>query len=144
VFTAASNDDRCVGEFSITWNTVLEKWLLLYNCKGIMARIAAAPWGPWSAPTTILNVGPNVDCRLVMIPAGCGSQKDYWPARHKNGKFEAGGFYAPFVLNRYTTADSSVNGNRRSTIYWLVSPWNPYEVTVMRTTLEVDAVRAGP
>ncbi|MGB8214881.1 MAG: DUF4185 domain-containing protein [Anaerolineales bacterium] len=144
IFSVTSNAGRCVGEFSITWNSVLGKWLLLYNCwGGIVARIAAAPWGPWSAPTTLLSPGPAVDCRLVMVPAGCPGQKDFWPALQKNGMFEAGSFYAPFVLNRYTTTESSVNGNRRSTIYWLVSPWNPYEVTVMRTTLEVDPAAPG-
>jgi len=117
---------------------------MFYGCRGgILARVAPAPWGPWSAPTAILRVGPDVDCSLVMTPAGCNNRQDFWPALHKNGKFQAGSFYAPFVLYRYTTADSSTDGNRRSTIYWLVSPWNPYEVTVMRTTLEVDPSQPG-
>ncbi len=144
VFSVASDAGRCVGEFSVTWNSALEKWLMLYGCRGnILARVAPAPWGPWSAPTAILSVGPDVDCSLVMTLAGCNNRQDFWPALHKNGKFQAGSFYAPFVLNRYTTADSSTDGNRRSTIYWLVSPWNPYEVTVMRTTLEVDSSQPG-
>ncbi len=144
VFSVASDVGRCVGEFSVVWNSALEKWLMLYGCRGdILARVAPAPWGPWSAPTTILSVGPDVECHLVMLPAGCGNRQDFWPLLHKNGKFEAGSFYAPFILNRYTTVDSSMDGNRRSTIYWLVSPWNPYEVTVMRTTLEVDPSQPG-
>jgi hypothetical protein len=145
LFSVASNAGRCVGEFSVTWNSVLGKWLMLYNCRGeIVARIASAPWGPWSAPTTILSVGPDVDCRLVMTAEGCGNRRDYWPTMHKNGKFEVGSFYAPYVLNRYTTVGISDNGNPKSTIYWLVSPWNPYEVTVMRTTLEVDSSPSSP
>ena len=140
LFNVVSNAGRCVGEFSITWNPDLKKWLMLYNCeRNIVARIASAPWGPWSAPAAILSVGSDVNCKLVMAAAGCGSQRDYWPELHKNGQFEVGSFYAPFVLNRYTTAEPSVNGHLRSTIYWLVSPWNPYEVTVMRTTLEADS-----
>jgi hypothetical protein len=44
------------------------------------------------------------------------------------------GFYALFVLDRYTTAA----GGGRGTIYWLVSTWNPYAVTLMRTILEPE------
>jgi hypothetical protein len=50
-----------------------------------------------------------------------------------------GGTYAPYVLNRYTTAAESEGAGRSSTIYWVVSTWNPYEVSVMRTTLHVDS-----
>jgi hypothetical protein len=145
LFHVASDAGRCVGEFSITWNAALGKWLMLYNCdRGIVARIAAAPWGPWSPPTAVLSLGPDVECSLVMASTGCSNRLDYWPTLRKNGKYEAGSFYAPFVLNRYTTAEGSDNGNLRATIYWLVSPWNPYEVTVMQTTLEVDSSQASP
>jgi hypothetical protein len=44
-----------------------------------------------------------------------------------------------YVLNRYTGAASGSGPGRRSTIYWVVSSWNPYEVSVMRTTLQSDA-----
>ncbi|HEY2231085.1 MAG TPA: hypothetical protein VGI22_25780 [Xanthobacteraceae bacterium] len=86
-------------------------------------------------PALLLSKDEDVDCRLVMIPGGCGNRRDYWPsrARAQNGKFVAGGFYAPYVLDRYT---SGADPSRRSTIYWLLSTWNPYEVTVMRTTFE--------
>ncbi len=121
----------CVGEFSITWNRPLGRWLMLHQCaRRVFARIAATPWGSWSTPTEILGVG----CRLVMLPQGCGNRRDYWPGKHGSGKFVPGGFYAPYVLDRYTTAGGP---GRRSTIYWLVSTWNPYEVSVMRTTLEL-------
>jgi hypothetical protein len=49
-------------------------------------------------------------------------------------KFLGEGFYALFVLDRYTTAA----GGGRGTIYWLVSTWNPYAVTLMRTILEPE------
>ena len=78
-------------------------------------------------------------CRLVMTPEGCGNRRDFWPGRHENGKLVAGGFYAPYVLNRYTGAAVDNGPGRRSTIYWVVSSWNPYEVSVMRTTLQSDA-----
>jgi hypothetical protein len=110
-------------------------WLMLYNCaQGIVARTAAAPWGPWSASTVILH--PERDgapCRIVMIPEGCGNQERY----HDRNKPVPGGLYAPFVLDRYTTAlPPSLLGSRRAMIYWLLSTWSPYQVVVMRTTLE--------
>jgi hypothetical protein len=140
IFVPATNAGHCIGEFSITWNRPLGMWLMLYNCpREISARIAPAPWGPWSAPTEILGPGDGVACRLVMTPEGCGNRRDFWPNKHTNGKFVAGGFYAPYVLNRYTGAAAGNGPGRRSTIYWVVSSWNPYEVSVMRTTLQSDA-----
>jgi hypothetical protein len=142
LFTALT--DRCVGEFSVTWNRALRVWLLLYNCylsepqQSIVARIAETPWGPWSDGTVILN--PSRDgswCNLLMNNTRdntrCGGLEDYWP----NDKFN-GDFYAPFVMERYTTpVRTFFPGKLRATIYWLVSTWNPYQVIVMRTTLDV-------
>jgi uncharacterized protein DUF4185 len=138
IFVSMSSAESCIGEFSITWNRPLGMWLMLYNCPAgiILARVAPAPWGPWSAPSRILSIDDDVACRLVMTPQGCGSRRDYWG--HGNGRFIGGEFYAPFVLNRYTTAEASSGRDRRSTIYWLVSTWNPYAVTVMRTLLKRD------
>jgi hypothetical protein len=138
ILARASEVEHCIGEFSITWNRPLRMWLMLYNCPGrIEARVAPAPWGPWSAPTQLLSKDDDVGCRLVMVPQGCANRRDFWPGRHQNGKFVAGGLYAPYVLDRYTAGGSAASG--QTTIYWLVSAWNPYEVTVMRTTLEHDA-----
>jgi hypothetical protein len=143
IFTPSSDAERCVGEVSVTWNRPLHQWLMLYNCNfgGIKARIAPAPWGPWSAPTQMFSPEDKLACRLVMSPDGCGNQRNYWPKR-KDGKFVGGGLYAPFVLNRFTTPAGSDGTERRATIYWVVSSWNPYQVSVIRTTLQSDF--AGP
>jgi hypothetical protein len=130
------DSDRCVGEFSITWNKPLGAWLMLYNCaQGIVARTANAPWGPWSASTVILAGDKDgAPCRLLMTEQGCGNQERY----HDQNRFVAGGLYAPFVLDRYTEGlPSSLLGARRARIYWLVSTWDPYQVSVMRTDLEL-------
>jgi O-glycosyl hydrolase len=79
-----------------------------------------------------------------MTQNGCGNQRDFWPGEHKNGKFVGGGFYAPYVLNRFTTGADGGGDERRSTIYWLVSTWNPYEVSVMRTTLQTRRASVQP
>jgi hypothetical protein len=141
ILSPATDAEHCIGEFSITWNRPLGMWLMLYNCpERIEARIAPAPWGPWSAPTKLLGNDEDVGCRLVMIAQGCGNRRDFWRDRQRNGKVVGGGFYAPFVLDRYTTPAAAGSGaSRSSTIYWLLSTWNPYEVTVMRTTLKRDS-----
>jgi len=139
IFVPVLEGGRCIGEFSVTWNPVLRQWLMLHQCPGgVLARIAPAPWGPWSPPISILGPNDKLGCRLLMIPEGCGNRRDFWPTGHHNGKFVGGGTYAPYVLNRYTTAANSEGPGRSSTIYWVVSTWNPYEVNVMRTTLHVD------
>lgn len=140
IFAPVAEAGRCIGEFSISWNAPLHLWLMLYNCRReILARVAPAPWGPWSVPTVILGPDDKLGCRLFMTADGCGNRRDFWPGKHVDGKFVAGGTYAPYVLNRYTTAADGEGPGRGSTIYWVVSTWNPYEVLVMRTTL-----RAAP
>ena len=125
---AAGNN---VGEFSITWNEPLRMWLLMYD--SVAVRVAQAPWGPWSAPTAILGPADHPGCNLHMIPDGCGNRRNYWPKK-ANGKFVPGGFYATYVLNRYTRA---AEGGRGATIYWTMSNWNPYQVYIMKTTIEL-------
>ncbi len=126
------DSDQCTGEFSVTWNQPLGLWLMLYNCGGsIVARTAAYPWGPWSAASEILS--PDKDgapCRLLMTATGCGSQAVYQQP-------QAGGLYAPYVLNRYTTPLSSGSSARQARIYWTLSTWDPYQVSIMRTDLQV-------
>jgi hypothetical protein len=44
----AGIDERCIGEHSVTWNSALRTWLLLYVCGPyrVEARTAPEPWGP--------------------------------------------------------------------------------------------------
>jgi Domain of unknown function (DUF4185) len=134
--------DRCLGEFSVTWNKALRVWLMLYNCGGrIVARSANYPWGPWSPSSEILS--PDKDgspCHLLMTDQGCGNQQRY----HNQNSNVAGGFYAPYVLDRYTTGLSSTAFVKRARIYWTLSTWDPYQVSIMRTDLEVAVTRIRP
>jgi hypothetical protein len=136
------DDERCIGEFSVTWNAPLRRWLMLYACRrvGVFARVAAAPWGPWSAPSLILDDKDEAfACRLLMTAQGCGNRRNFQPGKSSEGQVVPGTTYGPFVLNRYTTAAGGTGSGRDSTIYWLISTHNPYEVTVMRSTLHVEA-----
>jgi hypothetical protein len=146
---ALSGQDRCVGELSVTWNRALHAWLLLYNCdipkigQVIVARVAAAPWGPWSRASILLD--PKRDhswCHLLwQAPGkgnGCDDLDDEWFGTDLAGTKD-GAFYAPFVMERYTTPEGSPRLHRRqATIYWLLSTFNPYQVDVMRTSLTID------
>jgi hypothetical protein len=136
LLAAANPADRCVGEFSVTWNRVLKAWLMLYNCGGpIVARVAHAPWGPWSPATEIVSPGRDgAPCRVLMTQDGCGPQERY----HDQSRPTPGGFYAPFVMERYTTSSPTpLSASRQADVYWLLSTWDPYQVVVMRTTLNV-------
>ena len=143
----ASGRDRCVGELSVTWNRSLHAWLLLYNCdtsdfgQVVIARVAAAPWGPWSRASILVDpYHDNSTCQLFWkVPGkgnGCDGRLDDWP--EKVGKVN-GAFYAPFVMERYTTLERTFRPFRKqATVYWLLSTYNPYQVVVMKTSLTID------
>ncbi|WP_163507342.1 DUF4185 domain-containing protein [Fodinicola acaciae] len=122
-----TGDQRpCIGEFSVSWIAPLQKWLMLYNCDpGVVARFSDTPWGPWSAPSTIFSPGAdNGLCHFIHDGSrDCDNT-------HEPGATNGGGPYAPFILSRYTSGNST-----SATIYYLLSTWNPYQVVVMRATL---------
>lgn len=138
IYDPGSDAERCVGEHSVTWNAPLHEWLLLYGCglTGVEARFSPAPWGPWSEPTVLLSYSPSVYCTLIMNLAGCPSltRRNDWPGMQ-------GFFYAPFIINRFTTSTAAPYPPffaARANIYWLVSTWNPYAVVLMHSTLQVN------
>jgi hypothetical protein len=135
-----SGDERCVGEHSVTWNGPLQAWLLLYSCGGwqVEARTAPDPWGPWSAPTVLLSAvkTPSLFCTLFWNKPGLGCPG---LVSQQIPVLSFGYFYAPFVISRFTE-DATPPGPgpaRAATIYWLLSTWDPYQVTVMRSTLKL-------
>jgi hypothetical protein len=125
----------CIGEFSVSWVAPLKKWLLLYNCElpglgTVRARIARAPWGPWSAPTEIFRADiDNAWCRYMHA-------ESYTPCTdHLDGDNgpdgrAPGAPYAPFVLSRFTRATP-----HGAEIIFLMSTWNPYQVVIMKMNL---------
>jgi len=127
-----------IGELSVTWNQFLNVWLILYNAgnpRGINFRTAEKPWGPWS-PTSLL-FEPTVDggyCHFMHVSWDvriCDSVYDGTPG-HDISDF--GGEYGPYVISRYTKGDST-----KSTIYFLMSTWNPYNTVLMKSTLALES-----
>jgi len=133
-FSRDGDQGGCIGEFSIAWIGPMESWLMLYNCAlggpgTIRARLAKAPWGPWSEPAEIFR--PDTDsawCRYMHADANYSICSDQ--AGGENGADHRGDPYAPFILSRFTRATA-----QGAEIYFLMSTWNPYQVVVMRTNL---------
>ncbi len=117
------------GEPLIHYNHKLRLWMATYNSarRTIRLRTAPRPWGPWSASVVLFD------------PA-----RDYGrgPAYGRyigNGRVERlggqGELYGPYVIPRFTRVlpDGQVK------LYWLLSPWQPYTVLLMESTLRIAA-----
>lgn len=136
---ANSGDERCVGEHSVTWNEPLGVWLMLYSCGAyeVEARTAPEPWGPWSGPTKILSAiqDPGLFCTLFWNKPGAGCPSNL--VSQQPAAYTFGYFYAPYVMTRYTKEVPAAAPLKAAQIYWLLSTWDPYQVTVMQTTLQL-------
>jgi hypothetical protein len=124
-------DQPCVGEFSVTYNPFLRKWLMLYNCgtpRGINYRTADQPWGPWSDSQVLFEPWDDGGYCAFMHTSwtfqNCDSVHD--PGREN----EWAGEYGPYVFEDLTTGT-----NGRTTIYFTMSTWNPYTVVLMKSEL---------
>lgn len=124
----------CIGELSVAWNPFLKKWLMLYNCgdpRGINFRAADEPWGPWSGAQVLFQPWEDQGyCHFIHVS---------WKAQRCDNVHDPkrqnvwGGEYGPYLIPQLTTGDDA-----RTTIYFVMSTWNPYNVMLMKATLEVD------
>jgi hypothetical protein len=134
----------CIGELSVTRNAFLDAWLMLYNCwgipPGIRFQVAPEPWGPWSTTTQVLfEPRQDLGYRHFIHEPGYDTAVDPWtltaplypagPSRQG----EYGGAYGPYVLNRFTIGQPL----RSTTLYFVLSTWNPYQVVLMKSTLRI-------
>jgi Domain of unknown function (DUF4185) len=123
-----------VGELSVTWNAPLGLWLLLYNAgspRGINARVAEEPWGPWSESLVVFDpawagTGYGAFMHVKDEPDGLSD-----PGR----EHEWGGEYGPYVIDRYTRGLSSGG----ALVYFVLSTWNPYNTVEMSMVLRRTA-----
>lgn len=131
-------NQRQVGELSVAWIEPLGVWLMLYNAgtpRGINARAATSPWGPWSDPFVLFDPGwPGVGYGHFMhVKDGNDPMSD--PGR----EHESGGEYGPYLIHRYTRAlGNPAPGQRQAQIYYVLSTWNPYNTVLMTTTIHRD------
>jgi hypothetical protein len=123
----------CVGELSVHRDAVLGVWVALYNCgepRGIHARAARDPWGPWSEPVVVFD--PWADqgyCHFMHTSHEdmvCDQVHD--PGREN----EWGGEYGAYAIEGAT--EPTATG---AALYYLLSTWNPYNTMLMRSELEL-------
>ncbi len=126
-------DQGCIGELSAAWNPFIRKWLLLYNCRGrgILFQTADSPWGPWSQPQVLFNGWRDGGyCHFIhasWLSRWCDAVNDLGRG------FTTGGVYGPYMLPGF------FKGNEKSTtIYFVMSTWNPYQVVLMKATLAIS------
>ncbi len=132
------------------------------NPRGINFRVAEKPWGPWS-PTALLfdpwdrydeirhvhehggychfmhrawevdpatkKVNPATQCDSVYDNILYDESSDSFPWR----EFKWGSEYGPYVISPYTRGDST-----HTTIYFVMSTWNPYTTVLMKSTLQLE------
>ncbi len=127
-------DQPCVGEFSVSYNRFINKWIMLYNCaqpRGILLRTADQPWGPWSDTQILFDPwADNGYCHFMhTIPSfrQCDSVND--PGQENTW----GGEYGPYQFE-----DFAIGTDNTTTIYFTMSTWNPYTVVLMKATLRTE------
>jgi hypothetical protein len=130
-----------VGEIGVEWNRYVGSWVMLYNSTnnspanlhGVYMRCSPQPWGPWSPPQTIFNPGrDNGFCYFIhraVTPTNPACDSLSVAGRIGDG----GGNYSPYFISRFTSGDS-VQGT--STFFFVMSTWNPYEVVIMKASIQ--------
>lgn len=129
-------DQPCVGEFSVTYNPFIERWILLYNCgfedsRGINLRTATQPWGPWSEAQILFDPwADNGYCHFLHVSWAYDNCDTVHDAGREN---EWGGEYGPYQFETLAVGDAT-----QTTIYFTLSTWNPYTVVLMKATIGVE------
>ncbi len=131
----------CLGEVGVEWNPYVRSWIMLYNAsnntvsnpRGIYMRSAPEPWGPWSPPQTIFNATRDSGfCYFIhrAVTAGHPACDSLSGADRLS---DGGGDYSPYFISRFTTGDSLLG---TSTFFFVMSTWNPYEIVIMRASIQ--------
>lgn len=125
-------DAPCVGELSVSYNTFIDRWILLYNCgnpRGINMRTAEFPWGPWTRSQIIFHPwDDNGYCHFIHT----NWENQQCDSVHDAGRENVwGGEYGPYQFEHFATGDSL-----STTIYFTMSTWNPYTVVLMKAGLK--------
>jgi hypothetical protein len=126
-----------VAHQSVTWNAALARFVMTRNAAGrIVAQFAAAPWGPWSTPVTLLAPNDEWVPRLMHRPGFDQMVQSLVPVYNRDGSqmempdSDRGVPYAPALIDVHTqNPDGSV------TLYYTLSAWNPYQVFLMSSTV---------
>jgi hypothetical protein len=148
-----------VNQGSVIWVEPIKQWMMLYGGDlpaaaldlllgggamqvardpegAIRGRFAVHPWGPWSAPISVLKAGnPNAieqppgaqyGSGGILHYAGC--TKDCAPSEAYFDTGDAGRLYGASIVGQWTEGRSD-----GADVYWNVSTYNPYGVVLMKT-----------
>ena len=126
-------ESPCVGELSVSYNKILDRWILLYNCnnpRGINIRTAQYPWGPWSTPQIIFHPWEdNGYCNFMHIPWSVQQCDEV----HDEGRESVwGGEYGPYQFEHFATGEKN-----HAVIFFTLSTWNPYTAILMYAVLSM-------
>ncbi len=129
---AALFEHECVGELSVHYDPHLQAWLTLYNClepRGILARTAAQPWGPWSESFVVFH--PWDDGGYCHFMHTSYSFQNCDKVHDPGNEHIWGGEYGPYVVQRLTQGELG-----KSLLYFIMSTWNPYNTVLMQVELK--------
>jgi hypothetical protein len=151
-----------VSQMTVTWVPSLKKWVMFYGGDlaarafpiivgkdakvvpdpegALHVRYADQPWGPWSAPEQMFkavdlqnpSAGAAADGGILHRPSCKGDAC----APHEpgyNNDAEIGALYSPAIIEPWTTVSESGAVD----LYWAVSTWDPYQVMLMKSRLEL-------
>jgi Domain of unknown function (DUF4185) len=125
-----------MGDISVIWAAAVRRWIMLYDSRNplaIVLRSAPSPWGPWSAPQSILRGGADLPAFVHRPGRADGVAGPVIVEGRPDPETVAGGAYAPYAIERF----AKLEGDTLS-IYYLLSTWNPYVVVLMRSQLRFD------
>ncbi len=114
------------GEPLVHYNRVMKTWVATYNSarRTIRLRTAAQPWGPWSESVVLFD------------PAHDYGRGPAYGRCIGDGRTERlggqGELYGPYVIEPFTR----IEAGGRIRLSWLLSPWQPYTVLLMESTLQ--------
>ena len=124
----------CVGELSVRWNPIIERWLVLYQSDSpgdIAMRSANHPWGPWTDPVVAFNSWENKGLGVFMHEGG---KQDFLHDNIPTAESDRWGLaYGPGLIAPLTRGTPG----KSSDIFFTMSTWNPYQVMLMTATLRV-------
>ncbi len=138
----------CMGEVGVEWNSFVHRWIMLYNSsnnspghpRGIWMRAAEEPWGPWSLPQTIFNADSD-NGLCYFIHRAVTPQQPACDTLSNPGRVGIqGGGYAPFFISGLTTGNEALG---TSTIYFVLSTWNPYNVVILKSNIQLAPASGG-
>lgn len=132
----------CVGELSVHYDPHTESWIALYNCDffWIALHTAATPWGPWTQqPVIVLDpCDDEAYCHYIHWPTDGPAEICEQCTSGPNPTFvpefyDMGSPYAPYVIERFSTFEGETLD-----LYFVMSTWNPYNVLLMTTSLQLQ------